>query len=61
MLTEMLPYYKYWERKVFNAITKMIIRALAVVKAILMSRDGVKPLIRMDAGNNNLEIIYQPA
>lgn len=60
MLTEMLPYYKYWERKVFNAITKMIIRALAVVKAILMSRDGVKPLIRMDAGNNNLEIIYQP-
>jgi hypothetical protein len=54
----MQKYYYYWERKIFNAITKMIIRALAVVKAILMSRDGVKPLIRMDAGNNNLEIIY---
>jgi dynein heavy chain len=57
---EMLPYYQYWERRVFNAITKMIIRALAVNKAILLNRE-IKPLIRMEAGNNHLEIIYQPA
>jgi len=55
----MLPYYQYWERRIFNAITKMIIRALAVNKAILLNRD-IKPLVRMEAGNNHLEIIYQP-
>jgi dynein heavy chain len=55
----MLPYYQYWERRIFNAITKMIIRALAVNKAILMNRE-IKPLIRMEAGNNGLEIIYMP-
>jgi dynein heavy chain len=60
MLPEMLPYYQYWERRIFNAITKMIIRALAVNKAILLNRD-IKPLIRMEAQNNGLEIIYQPA
>jgi dynein heavy chain, axonemal len=48
MLPEMLPYYQYWERRIFNAITKMIIRALAVNKAILLNRD-IKPLIRMEA------------
>lgn len=60
-LPEMLPYYQYWERRIFNAITRMIIRALAVNKAILLNRGEIKPLIRMEAGNNNLEIIYQPA
>jgi len=59
MLPEMLPYYQYWERRIFNAITKMTIRALAVNKAILLNRD-IKPLIRMEATNNGLEIIYQP-
>jgi hypothetical protein len=38
----------------------MIIRALAVNKQMLTAKD-IKPLIRMDANNNNLEIIYQPA
>jgi hypothetical protein len=55
----MLPYYQYWERRIFNAITKMIIRALAVNKAILMNRE-IKPLIRMEASNNGLEILYMP-
>lgn len=31
---EMRPYYYYWERRIFNAITKMIIRALAANKTI---------------------------
>jgi dynein heavy chain len=56
----MRTYYQYWERRIFNAITRMIIRALAVNKQMLTAKD-IKPLIRMDANNNNLEIIYQPA
>lgn len=32
--TEMELYYKYWERRIFNAITKMIVRALAANKTI---------------------------
>ena len=32
---EMKIYYYYWERKIFNAINKMIIRALATNKALL--------------------------
>ena len=31
---EMRPYYQYWERRIFNAITKMIIRALAANKTL---------------------------
>lgn len=33
---EMGTYYKYWEIKIFNAISKMIIRALAANKTIWM-------------------------
>lgn len=44
---EMKIYYQYWERKIFNAINKMIIRALATNKAIL-AKTG-KPLIKMEA------------
>jgi len=31
---EMRPYYMYWERRIFNAITKLIVRALAANKTI---------------------------
>jgi len=27
-------YFKYWERRIFNAITKMIIRGLASIKTL---------------------------
>jgi dynein heavy chain len=31
---EMRPYFQYWERRIFNAITKMIIRAMAAAKTL---------------------------
>jgi dynein heavy chain len=43
---EMRPYFMYWERRIFNAITKMVARALAANKTIWMRTE--KPfLIKM--------------
>jgi dynein heavy chain len=42
----MKPYYAYWERRIFNAITKMILRALAANKT-LWNRNVSPYLIRM--------------
>jgi len=43
---EMKPYYAYWERRIFNAITKMIVRALAANKTIWI-RNEKPSLIKM--------------
>ena len=53
---EMSLYYQYWERRIFNAITKMIIRALAANKALWKG----KPLIKMEASFVYPEMIYHP-
>lgn len=53
---EMRQYYYYWERRIFNAITKMIIRALAANKALWRG----KPLIKMSATYNYPEMSYHP-
>lgn len=47
----MRPYYKYWERRIFNAITKMIVRALAANKTIWLRTE--RPcLIKMISSYN---------
>ena len=56
---EMSTYYYYWERRIFNAITKMMIRALAANKA-LWGRHKDKPLITMKASFDNNEMSYSP-
>lgn len=38
---EMFDYYKYWERKVFNALASMTIRALATNKIIWYSEKSM--------------------
>ena len=56
---EMRPYYMYWERRIFNAITKMIARALAANKTIWM-RTETPCLIKMTSSYNHPEITYHP-
>ena len=56
---EMQPYYYYWERRIFNAITKMIIRALSANKVLWMRTE--KPsLIKMTASYAHPEVTYHP-
>lgn len=56
---EMRPYYMYWERRIFNAITKMIVRALAANKTIYQRVE--KPcLIKMISSYNHPEITFHP-
>ena len=56
---EMRPYYMYWERRIFNAITKMIVRALAANKTIWMRTE--RPcLIKMTSSYNHPEITFHP-
>jgi len=56
---EMRPYYAYWERRIFNAITKMIVRALAANKTIWV-RNGEPYLIRMKSTYNYPEVLFHP-
>ena len=55
---EMRQYYYYWEKKIFNAITRMVIRALATNKALL-TKTG-KPMIKMTATYNHPDMSYHP-
>jgi dynein heavy chain len=56
----MRTYYLYWERRIFNAITKMIIRALATNK-ILWSRNEKPALIKVSSSYNHPEMTYHPS
>lgn len=59
MKPEMKIYYYYWERKIFNAIITMVIRALSTAKALLSKNR--KPLIKMEAEYISLDLSYHPS
>lgn len=56
----MKQYYRYWERRIFNAITKMIIRALATNK-LIWQRTEKPALIKMTSSYVHPDITYHPA
>jgi dynein heavy chain len=56
---EMRPYYMYWERRIFNAITTMIVRALAANKTI-WSRTERPYLVKMASSYNHPGITFHP-
>ena len=56
---EMKTYYQYWERRIFNAITKMIIRALAANKTLWV-RNEKPSLIKMTSSYNHPAMTYHP-
>jgi dynein heavy chain len=55
---EMKKYYKYWERRIFNAITKMIVRALAANKLIWLRSE--RPCLIKMTSSFNQDITFHP-
>jgi dynein heavy chain, axonemal len=54
-------YYKYWETRIFNAISIMILRAMAAVKTIYSGTIQKKQLIKISADYHFPEITYHPS
>lgn len=57
----MLEYYAYWERRVFNAITKMIIKSLLTLQALFTKKDKRPPLFKVKSVYNPPEVSYYPS
>ena len=55
----MKAYFFYWEKRIFNAITKMIVRALAANKTIWI-RTERPSLIKMNVTFNNPDFTFHP-
>ena len=58
---EMVKYYGYWEKRIFNAITTMVIRGLLSLKALFTKRDDRPPLFRVSTSYNHPKITYHPS
>jgi len=54
-------YYKYWETKIFNAISSMILRAMAAIKTIFSGTIQKRPLIKISGEFHSSEITYHPS
>ena len=54
-------YYKYWETRIFNAISVMILRAMSAVKTIFSGTIRDRPLIKISGEFSNPEITYHPS
>jgi len=53
----MTTYYQYWERKIFNALISMTIRALATNKVIW---DRENPMVKQECKYISNEFQYNP-
>jgi dynein heavy chain, axonemal len=54
-------YFSYWERRIFNALTKMTIRAYATLKALFNPPKNRDPLFKIEATYNHPEVNYNPS
>lgn len=52
-------YYHYWEKCIFNAITKCIISSMATFLALLQSKDRL-PLCEVKANLNGKDLVVTP-
>ena len=52
-------YYHYWEKCIFNAITKCIISSMATFLALLQSKDR-PPLCEVKANLNGKDLVVTP-
>lgn len=57
----MKEYYYYWERRIFNALTTMIVRALATIKVLFYRREKRPPLFRIQAEYNQPDLNFIPS
>lgn len=57
----MVKYYGYWEKRIFNAITTMVIRALLSLKALFTKREDRAPLFRVSSSYNQPKVTYHPS
>lgn len=59
MSTSLAGYYHYWEKCIFNAITKCIISSMATFLALLQSKDR-PPLCYVKANLNGKDLVVTP-
>ncbi|OMJ92498.1 hypothetical protein SteCoe_4738 [Stentor coeruleus] len=58
---QMVKYYGYWEKRIFNAITTMVIRGLLSLKALFTKREDRPPLFRVSSSYNPPKVAYHPS
>lgn len=59
MSPSLAGYYHYWEKCIFNAITKCIISSMATFLALLQSKDR-PPLCEVKANLNGKDLVVTP-
>lgn len=59
MSASLAGYYHYWEKCIFNAITKCIISSMATFLALLQSKDR-PPLCEVKANLNGKDLVVTP-
>ncbi|CAE8670802.1 unnamed protein product [Polarella glacialis] len=57
MAPSMMEYYQYWERRIFNAITTMLLRGMSTFQTLFSAGERMRPpLLRVKADCNGSEI-----